>query len=257
MFSLESTLLTYLDMYRYVRPGHTHFRIGYGAPKNYLAMILQGSGRLNCDDRVIDVAAGDTIFIPQGCVYSSEWFPDGEDCVLYSVGFIFRTQEENVRFPIQTLPADEELRAMFDTLYRDASEHPYRAAADFFTLYDRVRNRLSADAANPLAHSIAPALLAITDRLTESLPVPYLAKLCHMSESAFYAAFRRQMGQTPVGYSNMLRCRKAVHMLTTTDFSVEAIAGLLGCSTPSYLRRLLKKYIGKTPREIRRDGSGI
>lgn len=257
MFSLESSLLTHLDMYRYVRPGYTHFAVGYGAPKNYLAMILQGRACLHCGDDTLDVLPGELLFIPQGCVYESEWFADGEDCVFYSLGFIFRAQEENIRFPLQKLPAEAPFRTLLDTLYRDAQTRPYRAAAAFFTLYDQVRERLTAETESPLAHSIAPALLEMANRVTQNLPVPGLAARCHMSESAFYAAFRRQMGQTPVEYSNMLRCRKAVHMLTSTDFSVEIIAGLVGCSSPSYLRRLLKKYIGKTPREIRRDGGGI
>ena len=257
MFSLESCLLTYLDVYRYVRPGYSHFEISYGAPKNYLAMILEGHGRLHSAGNTFDIAAGDILFIPQGCVYSSEWFPDGEACVLYSVGFIFRAQDENISYPIQKLSAAAEERALFDALYRDAEAYPYRAAASFFTLYDRVQEQLIAEAENPLTHSITPALLTMTNRVNSSIPVPVLAKMCNMSESAFYAAFRHRMGQTPVEYNNMLRCRKAVHMLTTTDYSVEIIAGLIGCSTPSYLRRLLRQYIGKTPREIRRDIGGI
>jgi len=122
MFSLESTLLTYLDMYRYVRPGHTHFRIGYGAPKNYLAMILRGHARLHCGDEVLQVQAGELLFIPQGCVYESEWFADGDDCVFYSIGFIFRAQDENIRFPLQKLPDENGFRELFDSLYLDAAE---------------------------------------------------------------------------------------------------------------------------------------
>ena len=257
MFALESSLLTYLDIYRYVRPGYTHFIISYGAPKNYLAMILRGHARLHCGDEVLQVQAGELLFIPQGCVYESEWFADGDDCVFYSIGFIFRAQDENIRFPLQKLPDENGFRELFDSLYLDVAERPYRAAAAFFTLYDQVQEQLIAETDSPLARSITPTLLEIADRVSQPLPIPGLAARCHMSESAFYAAFRRQMGQTPVEYSNMLRCRKAVHMLTSTDFSVETVAGLVGCSTPSYLRRLLKKHIGKTPREIRRDGCGI
>ena len=47
MFSLESSLLTYMDVYKYYRPGYEHHEVSYGAPKNYLAMILQGSAGLH------------------------------------------------------------------------------------------------------------------------------------------------------------------------------------------------------------------
>ena len=257
MFSLESSYLTYMDVCKYFRPGYTHHVISYGAPKNYLAMILQGSAQLQCGGRTLPLSVGELLSSPQGCIYESEWFADGENCILYSVGFIFRAQRENARFPLQKVPASDEIRALLDRLYQHAPEHPYRAAADFFTLYDIAQELLIPDTENALSHAIAPALLKIAEHAGAPISVPYLAKICHMSESAFYAAFRRQTGQTPVEYSNMLRCRKAVHMLTSTDLSVETIAGLVGCSTPSYLRRLLKQYIGKTPREIRHDGGGL
>ncbi|MBQ2707696.1 MAG: hypothetical protein IJF67_05470, partial [Clostridia bacterium] len=109
MFSLESSLLTYMDVYKYFRPGYTHHVISYGAPKNYLAMILKGSARLQCGDRTLPLSVGELLFIPQGCIYESEWFADGEDCILYSVGFIFRAQRENARFPLQKVPASDEI----------------------------------------------------------------------------------------------------------------------------------------------------
>ena len=254
MIALDSTLLAYFDMYKYVRPGYVHNRVTCGAPKNYLAILLNGSARLQCGDREVQLVPGELLYIPQGCVYESEWFANEEDCILYSIGFIFRAQKENARFSLQKVPAADDIRTLFDNVYHNAPTHPYRAAAAFFTLYDRSQELLTPNTESKTVHAIAPALRRMTDHAGAPIPVPHLASLCHMSESAFYAAFRRQTGQTPVEYSNMLRCRKAVHMLTSTDLSVEIIAGLVGCSTPSYLRRLLKKYIGKTPLEIRRDG---
>ncbi|MFZ6735315.1 GlxA family transcriptional regulator [Undibacterium sp. Ji42W] len=59
------------------------------------------------------------------------------------------------------------------------------------------------------------------------------------------------LGKTPVSYVQDLRIEKAVHLLKTSNQSVEQIAGLVGYADGVTLRTLLRRKLGKGIREIR------
>lgn len=59
------------------------------------------------------------------------------------------------------------------------------------------------------------------------------------------------MGKTPLSYFQNLRIERAVHLLRTTDQSVEEIAGRVGYSEGVTLRTLLRKNLGRGVKEIR------
>ncbi|MBI1772796.1 MAG: helix-turn-helix domain-containing protein [Burkholderiales bacterium] len=59
------------------------------------------------------------------------------------------------------------------------------------------------------------------------------------------------LGKTPVSYVQDLRIEKAVHLLKTSNHSVEQIAGLVGYADGVTLRTLLRRRLGKGVREIR------
>lgn len=59
------------------------------------------------------------------------------------------------------------------------------------------------------------------------------------------------LGKTPVSYVQDLRIEKAVHLLKTSNHSVEQIAGLVGYADGVTLRTLLRRRLGKGIREIR------
>ena len=65
------------------------------------------------------------------------------------------------------------------------------------------------------------------------------------------------MGCTPIEYRNTARCRRAAELLTTTEMSVEEVAEAVGCANAAYFRKMLKKYLGTTPRTIRKNLRGI
>lgn len=59
------------------------------------------------------------------------------------------------------------------------------------------------------------------------------------------------LGKTPVSYVQDLRIEKAVHLLKTSNHSVEQIASLVGYADGVTLRTLLRRRLGKGIREIK------
>ena len=100
-------------------------------------------------------------------------------------------------------------------------------------------------------------LLERAKRYMENNPQCSAAQVCEscfISKSYLYYIFKRNMRMSPGDYRYMQLCRMAEKILLTTDKKVEDVAELLGFSSASYFRKTLKKYVGKTPKEIRKEG---
>ncbi|AKF04492.1 GlxA family transcriptional regulator [Sandaracinus amylolyticus] len=69
----------------------------------------------------------------------------------------------------------------------------------------------------------------------------------------------RALGTTPQGFAQRLRIARAVHLLETTQRSVEDVAARVGYADPAAFRRVFRRETGETPRarraRARRDSS--
>ncbi len=66
------------------------------------------------------------------------------------------------------------------------------------------------------------------------------------------------MGEkTPNEVRQELQTDRAVRLLTTTDMNIQQISDSLGFSSVSYFRKILRKYTGKTPSQIRRHADSL
>ena len=102
------------------------------------------------------------------------------------------------------------------------------------------------------AASAAPALQYLNLHYREAVDVDLLAKLCRMSRSGFFTAFRKLTGCTPVAYQHEKRLGLALAMLQTGHHTLGEIADACGFCDSNYLSKLFTRKFGVSPGRMRR-----
>ncbi|KVG61965.1 helix-turn-helix transcriptional regulator [Burkholderia pseudomultivorans] len=91
----------------------------------------------------------------------------------------------------------------------------------------------------------------IDESLGKSISLGDLARLTGSSEHATIAAFKEQLGRTPMQYVIERRLARAHWRLCNTSASILSIALECGFGSQSYLTTLIKRHYGVTPRQLR------
>jgi len=130
-------------------------------------------------------------------------------------------------------------------------------------LAEAISRALLIDARQSQAQYIVPALLAngndliarLTERIERILPktpgIVALAKEFGCSERNLARRVRAATGQSTLALVQSVRMNKARALLESSRLSVEQIAERVGYSDATALRRLMRKTMGATPRQMR------
>lgn len=92
----------------------------------------------------------------------------------------------------------------------------------------------------------------IAEHYDVSAPVAAMARLSGLAERSFVRRFRQATGMAPLEYVHTLRIEEAKHLLETTAWPVEAIAGDVGYEDAAYFGRLFRRSVALTPAQYRR-----
>src|SRR5579863_3919064 len=92
-------------------------------------------------------------------------------------------------------------------------------------------------------------------RLTQGFSLDDAAAASGSSKRTLARRMQAVMGKSPLSYFQELRVERAVHLLKTTDESVEEIAARVGYADGVTLRTLLRRHLGHGIREIRRSAA--
>ena len=219
-----------------------------GSPFNYIAYMIEGRSKLISDSDSIEVKPGECFYIPKGLPYESHWF--GDKISFISLGFADIPTADEKRFILQNLECDAETTEKIKAI---PTEMPV-SAATLSEFYDVLARILPIMKSVPKSRELK--LLERAKRYMENNPQCSAAQVCEscfISKSYLYYIFKRNMRMSPGDYRYMQLCRMAEKILLTTNKKVEDVAELLGFSSASYFRKTLKKYVGKTPKEIRKE----
>jgi transcriptional regulator GlxA family with amidase domain len=88
-------------------------------------------------------------------------------------------------------------------------------------------------------------------RLAEGFSLDEAAEAAGASKRTLARRMEAVMGKSPLSYFQDLRVEHAVHLLKTSDQSIEEIATKVGYSEGVTLRTLLRRHLGRGIREIR------
>lgn len=102
---------------------------------------------------------------------------------------------------------------------------------------------------------VLEALRAIHQHPARAWTVASLARLCHLSRTAFTMRFRRQTLLPPMTYLANWRVELAARMLREERLSLDEVAERVGYSSGAILARAYKRILGAAPR-IHLIGSG-
>ncbi len=102
------------------------------------------------------------------------------------------------------------------------------------------------------ADGTAPTRAWALRRLDEPLDLATLAAHARMSVRTFSRRFRAETGQAPGGWLTQQRVRHAMHLLESTDLTVDAVAARSGLGTGASLRQHMRAAHGVSPLAYRR-----
>ena len=91
----------------------------------------------------------------------------------------------------------------------------------------------------------------VRDRLAGPVSIPEAARSLGVSERTLQRSVQRTVGTSPIRFVQDLRIERAIHLLRTTDMSLEAISHKVGYEQANTLRTLLRERTGKTTAALR------
>jgi len=138
-------------------------------------------------------------------------------------------------------------------LLEEISDEKLRAAARLMTLcacYIRLNNLLGVQQEN-LAMHIAQY---IQKNLHDStLSIPSICAQFGISRSTLYTVSKKSFHLGITDYLREMRLKRAEELLRTEDIPLYRVAEMVGIPDADYLSKLLKKAVGKSPRQIRKE----
>jgi len=153
------------------------------------------------------------------------------------------------QFPvIITDDRKEKLNALFDSLF--ATNDIWDNYSDCYKLLGMLL-QMATPVHQELQQGVRAAVGYMAEHYAEPITIGALAEVANMSESNFYAVFRKHMGDSPIAYLNHYRLSVAAEKLTQTGQAVSEISYSVGIRDPLYFSKLFKKTYGMTPKEYR------
>lgn len=174
-----------------------------------------------------------------------------------SARWIFLDVEINKTYRLDTLfqfplvikgEKAKELNALFDLIFH--SDDIWEINATCFYILKFIIT-LSAPLENKFNRTMEKVVSYIKDNYYKHISINTLSKIACMSESNFYAVFKKQFGTSPIAFLNHYRLTIATQKLTQTHQSINEICNSIGIEDALYFSKLFKKTYGIPPKEYR------
>ena len=174
-----------------------------------------------------------------------------------SARWIFIDVEINKLFSLDTLyqfptvvngDLKNELNTLFDRIFK--TDDIWQNYSDCYALIGDLL-KIAVELPNKTHRGVQGAVAYINENFRQEITIKALANMANMSESNFYAVFKKQMGISPIAYLNNYRLSVAADRLTDTSDTISEISYSVGINDPLYFSKLFKKIYGMPPKEYR------
>lgn len=216
--------------------------------KPCIGYILRGEGKFFYNGNTYVAKEGDLIYIAKDTKYYSVWY--GEPAIdFYSISFDFAHPYAfyDYRFQIVKGVARERLDSIIDNI----DSRPMLAMSHIYALLDEIYPKMKTDTAPIQNGAIEKAIIHIGNNYRRPIEIDELCKLCHLSRSSLFEAFKKRTGVSPINYKHNVMIQHALDMLTHTELTVDEISQTVGFSSANYFRTVFYKLTNKTPKEVR------
>ncbi len=247
--------ITLFNVERHNFKNTRHHDCSSGYPFIGIGVLISGSSVFTSHNGAkIELSKGDAIYIPKGQIYFSDW-TGSPDISFFSISFDYQQQHTQAHYyPLQKFSCPDRFLSQLPELHRlvrQGDDAMYTAVGRFYELYPQIKNKLSVARHNTSYLEIMQAVSYIKQNCTADFTVSTLAKMCNMSESKFYAAFKAGTGFSPTEYKNHIRIMRAEQMLAQNSCSIEYICEQLNFCSPAYFRRVFKQHTQLLPSQVK------
>ena len=141
-----------------------------------------------------------------------------------------------------------ELNMLFDCLF--TTDNVWENYSDCYKVLECLIN-MATQIQNEIHPGIQRAVAYLIGHYPERITIEMLANMANMSESNFYATFKKNMGCSPISYLNHNRLSIAADRLLETDKTLIDISYSVGINDALYFSKLFKKTYDMSPKEYR------
>ena len=144
---------------------------------------------------------------------------------------------------------------IFNTLYNGYSQeslryvssllHYYLASMRYIHFYRQGEAHTNGD------NLVAAAIHYMKENIEKRLTLQDFSRYTGYSPTHFSALFKRQTGESPIGYFNRLKIEESCHMLHETSMHINQICHKVGIADCYYFSRLFRRVTGLSPQQYR------
>lgn len=209
-----------------------------------------GNATIHLDDMKIKAETGKLIYIPHTSIIGFEVVKESN----FEYINIFHQVAERFHFQLDIQHINSEiLKILLDlvnlgspTETKDIVQKDIYINKLFHLLLDQKYSYQSNE------QEVIESLISyIESNYDQEITLEKLARLVEKKESQISYLFKKYTNKRPIDYVIHYRLNKAIHLLKTTNLSINEIAPKVGYHDPFYFSRLFKKHTGIPPSTFR------